>query len=168
MVDTNYANFLAYSEAINFVLNQSITYNPERRFSRQTLLEVFPNLTEEEFKLIVEKKESCYEKYLQKTKLNKTIHTILNRYHKVKRTFLVTNCRKNRALMILRYYRIEGKFEKTFCREHAGSGKASKYENAISILAISPEIVTVFEDEHDGVADAIRAGIPADNIVIVK
>jgi len=57
LVETNYANFLAYNKAINMVLNDNITYNPNERFTREKLIKIFPYLTKTQYENVIEKKE---------------------------------------------------------------------------------------------------------------
>jgi len=167
LVDTDYSNFLAYNRAVNSVLNKSITFNQNERFTRKKLISTFPNLTKTEIEAIIEKKEMYYKDYLCETKLIESVYNLLNRYHKTNRTFLVSNCRKNRALMILKYYNLDKKFEEIFYRQLDKSRKLNKFKNAISKLNIDPQKIIVFENEQIEISDAIDAGIQKENIITI-
>ncbi len=168
LVETDYANFLAYNKAIKSVLNKSIIFNPNERFTREKLFSIFTNLTKTEIVRIIERKEMYYKEYLTETKLNETIYQVLNKYHKTNRTFLVTNCRKNRALLTLRHHNIEDKFEKLFYRQFNKNKKVNKFKNAISDLNITPHKIILFENEQAEILDAIDSGIPPENIITIK
>ncbi len=168
IVETDYSNFLAYNKAINLIFKKNISYNSSERFTREKLLSIFPNLTKALTNNIIEKKEVFYKDYLVETKLNRTIYNTLIKYHKTNRTFLVTNSRKDRALMILHHYNLEEKFEKIFYRQLNKNKKVNKFKNTISYLNIFPENIVVFENEQSEIIDAINAGIPKENIIKIN
>ncbi len=168
LVETNYANFLAYNKALKLLLNKSIIYNPQERFTREKLSLTFPALTREEIKNIIEKKEIFYEDYVREIKLNTAMYHILNYYHTTNRIFLVTNCRKDRALKILQHYNLYGKFEKIFYQKCDNGKMINKFKHAISYLNIIPETVIVFENEQSEIMNAVDAGIPEENIILIN
>ena len=88
LIDTDFANFLSYQEAIKSVTQSEteIQYVPNERFNRTTLNKVIPNLTEEKIVEIIKQKEINYNKYLTQTKLNKSVSDILIRYSKTNKT----------------------------------------------------------------------------------
>jgi FMN phosphatase YigB (HAD superfamily) len=167
LVDTDFANFISYREAIKSVIqtNKKILYNPNERFSRTSLKKVFPNLIELEYEKIIQEKNDNYRKYLSQTKLNKSLVTILMQYYKTNRTVLVTNCRKDRALITLNYHNLTDKFSDLFFRQISDCEKRiNKYKNAISSLRLSAQMVVVFENEEQEIADAVLAGVSTNNI----
>lgn len=85
LIDTDFANFVSYQEAIQSVMQSEtgIQYVPNERFNRTTLNKVVPNLTEEKLLEIIKQKETNYNKYLTQTKLNKSVSDILIRYSKL-------------------------------------------------------------------------------------
>jgi phosphoglycolate phosphatase-like HAD superfamily hydrolase len=162
LVDTNLANFLSYKKAIISVtkLNHDLTYNSDKRFNRSSLKNAVPNLTENEYKRIIQEKETYYNDFLHETKLNPAIADILFRYSKTNKTVLVTNCRKDRAITTLKYFGLDDKFSYIFCREFDDNGKKiNKFQKAILKLGITPNLIIAFENEESEIADAREAGI---------
>jgi beta-phosphoglucomutase len=170
LIDTDFANFLSYRKAINSVTksDNDLTYNSEKRFNRSDLKIVVPNLTEAEYEKIIQEKEEYYNDFLHETILNTVFTDILYKYSKTNKIVLVTNCRKERALKTLNYFGLTDKFSDIFYRQFADNDKkVNKYQNAISILGIPPNIVVAFENEETEIADAILAGIQFINPIIV-
>ncbi len=168
LVETDYSNFLAYKEAIHHVLNKKITYNPKKRFNRNELLSIFPHIKRADIEKIIKIKGLCYRKYLHKTNLNETVYSLLLRYYKTNRTFLVTNSRKERALMILEYYDLKKKFEKAFyLQPDSAKGDANKFKIAISKLNVNPQLVVIFENDHTEISKALSVGILEENILAI-
>ena len=167
LVETDYSNFLAYNKAINTILDKNILYNPNERFTREKLLLIFPYLTKKQYEKIIEKKEVYFKEFLSKTKLNKIVYGILNKYSRNNITVLVTNSRKDRALLILNYYNLNDKFDYIFYRQLNGTEEKNKFKNAISKLNISPKLVLVFENEQSEISNAVDAGIPKENIISI-
>ena len=168
LIETNYANFLAYNKAIYEEIERNIIYNPNERFTREKLKIKFPSLTVEQVKNIIAKKELFFEEFLPKTKLNKFSFYFVEKYGNTNKNFLVTNSRKNRALSILRYYNLENKFEEIFFRQKNNSRRVNKFKNVISKLNIDPKMFLIFENEQAEILDAIDAGISQKNIIIIK
>lgn len=166
LIDTDLANFLSYKDAIQSIigLDHELILNPTERFNRMTLKTVLPNLTESEYRAIIKRKEEKYERYLPKTKLNEMVFGILKKYYKSNRTVLVTNCRKNRALLTLEYHNLKDKFNDLLFRQSSNS-QINKYKNAISTLSLSTQNIVVFENENKEIKDAESAGISTNNII---
>lgn len=170
LIDTNLSNFLSYKKAIHSVtkLDRELTYNPTKRFNRSNLKNVVPNLSETEYERIIQEKEKYYKDFLHETKLNTEIIDILSKYSKTNKTVLVTNCREERALTTLNYFGLTNKFSNIFFRQFTDNDeKINKFENAISILGVSPNLVIAFENEETEIADAKQAGIPPKNIISI-
>jgi beta-phosphoglucomutase len=168
LVDTNLANFLSYKKAINSVTksDNDLTYNPDKRFNRSLLKIAVPDLTETEYERIIQEKEEYYNDFLHETKLNENVTDILYKYSKTNKTVLVTNCRKERALTTLNHFGLADKFSDIFYRQFADNDKKiNKFQNAISILGVPPNIIVAFDNEKSEINDAIKAGIPAENII---
>lgn len=167
LIDTDLVNFLSYKNAIkSFVKpNQELQYNPNERFNRKTLKTIVPNLTKNQYQKIIEQKEENYKDLLPKTKLNKKVTDVLEQFYKTNRTVLVTNCRKERALMTLNYHNLLDKFNDFIFRQSSDNKKRiNKYKNAIARLNLSAQTVIVFENEKQEIDDAINAGILNNNI----
>jgi beta-phosphoglucomutase len=162
LVDTDYANFLAYEKAIKSVTKSTndIAYNPDRRFNRSSLYSAVPNLTQAEYEQIIQEKENYYNDFLHETKLNEETVNILFKYSKTHKTVLVSNCREDRAMTTLKHFGLVDKFSVIFCREFVDNDKkVNKFQNAISKLGIPPNFVVAFENEESEIADARKAGI---------
>lgn len=169
LVDTNLANFSAYKNAVDSVLQTetNLVYNPEIRFNRSVLKASFPHLTDKELEKVIQIKESLYDEFLNVTTLIDENVGVLLKYSKSNQTYLVTNCRKDRALKTLNHFGLTDKFTNIFYRVIDDKNKkVNKFENALSILGVPPNIVIAFENEDMEIADAKRAGITIINPVI--
>lgn len=167
LVDTNLANFLAYSKAIQKVTNtdKGLRYEPNIRFNRSTLKSVFHNLSSIEYDRIIQEKELLYDDLLYETTLNNLISQILFKYSKINKTVLVTNCRTERANATLKFHNLSDKFDHIFYRQFSeNEEKINKYQFAVSSLEIAPKNIIVFENEDPEIEDAMVAGIPNTNI----
>lgn len=170
LINTDYANFLSYKKAIHSVTNNGLelSYNPKVRFNRSFLKIALPNLNPTDYEIITQKKEEYYIDFLSETKLNEVIAEILFKYSKTNRTFLVTNCRKDRAFMTLNHFGLTNKFDKIFYRQFSDNNeKVNKFQNAISELGVPPNLVVAFEYEDIEIAYAKEAGIEIINPLIV-
>lgn len=168
LIETDLANFLSYKNALESFgkLDQELRYDSKNRFNRTTLKRVVHNLTANQYQKIIERKEENYINLLYKTKLNNQVATILNQYYKTNRTVLVTNSRKDRALITLNYHKVVDKFNDFFFRQSFENRiRINKYKNAISCLNLSVKNVIVFENEKQEIDDAINAGISIHNII---
>jgi len=168
LVNTNFANYLSYKKAIQLVIqsNIDIPYNPSERFNREMLKKIIPNLSKAEYEKIIQLKNKLYIEHLSETKLNDLVMDILKKYSKTNKTILITNCRKERALMTLEYHRLIDKFSHKFYQQKThNEKKMNKYEYVLISLKIPPTSVVVFENEKSGIDDAILAGIPYENII---
>jgi FMN phosphatase YigB (HAD superfamily) len=171
LVDTNYANFLSYKKGILSVteLQAEIVYEPNLRFNRSSLKEAIPSLTESQYELIIEEKGKHYNNFLNETTLNKSVSDILLRYSTTNKTFLVSNCRRDRALMTLDYFGLTNNFHNIFCRDpNCNDKKINKFQNAISILGVRPSNIIAFENEEKEIAAAKQAGIEIINPTFIK
>lgn len=168
LVDTNLANFSAYKKAVDSVLqtDTNLVYNPEIRFNRRVLRANFPHLTDKELEKVIQVKESLYDEFLNVTTLIDENVKVLLKYSKSNQTYLVTNCRKDRALKTLNHFGLIDKFTNVFYRIFDDNKKVNKFENALSILGVPPNIVIAFENEEIEIADAKSAGITIINPVI--
>ena len=168
LVDTNLANFSAYKKALDSVLqtDTNLVYKPEIRFNRSVLRANFPHLTDKELEKVIQVKESLYDEFLNVTTLIDENVKVLLKYSKSNQTYLVTNCRKDRALKTLNHFGLIDKFTNVFYRMFDDNKKVNKFEYALSILGVPPNIVIAFENEEIEIADAKSAGITIINPVI--
>jgi len=170
LINTDYANFLSYKKAIHSVTNNGLelSYNPKVRFNRSFLKIALPNSNPTDYEKITQMKEEYYIDFLSETKLNEVIVEILFKYSKTNRTFLVTNCRKDRAFMTLNHFGLTDKFDKIFYRQFSDNNeKVNKFQNAISELGVPPNLVVAFEYEDIEIAHAKEAGIQIINPLII-
>ena len=144
----------------------NLIYNPEIRFNRSVLKASFPHLTDKELEKVIQLKECLYDEFLNVTTLIDENVEVLLKYSKSNQTYLVTNCRKDRALKTLNHFGLIDKFTNVFYRMFDDNKKVNKYENALSILGVPPNIVITFENEEIEIADAKSAGITIINPVI--
>jgi len=170
LVDTNLANFLSYKRAILSVTksDHNLIYNVGNRFNRISLKNAIPDLTQIEFERIIKKKDEYYDDFLHEITLNAEVANFLTKYSKSNKTFLVSNCRKERAMKTLNYFGLADKFTSIFCKQFSDNyEKNNKFQNAISKLGVRPNYVVVFENENSEINHAKIAGIPTNNILIV-
>ena len=170
LIDTNFANFLSYKDAIHQVIKPDIDilYNSNERFNRDVLKKVILNLPNEEYEKIINLKNELYIFHLSETKLNDLLADLLRKYSKTNKTILVTNCLKERALMTLEYHKLIDNFSYKFYKQITDNNdKINKYSNALISLEIPPTSVLVFENEKSEINTAILAGIPFQNIISI-
>jgi|ERR1039458_5059398 beta-phosphoglucomutase-like phosphatase (HAD superfamily) len=170
LVDTNFANYLSYRQAIQEVMHGEldIPFNSSIRFSREELKKTMPHLSDSERNKIISLKAEYCKKYLPETKLNTALVDILGKFNKTNEAVLVTNCQEDRAIMTLKYHGLIGSFSHVFCQQNTGEeNKINKYENALIRLGVHPTCVFVFENETADVNDATLAGVPRENIISI-
>jgi len=168
LIDSDFANFLSYQQAIREIVefDMEIKYSPNERFNRTALKKKYPNLTDAECQEIIQRKELVFETYLALTKLNLSTVEVLVKYYKTNTTVLVTNCREDRAVKILKHHNLYDKFNYLFFRKTSeGDDWINKYKNVIENLNLMAESVVVFENEIAEIKDAILAGVLICNIV---
>jgi len=170
LVDTDFANYLSFKTAIQKVgrLDKEIKFNPDERFNRTILKREFSSLSEKDFEDIISIKESLYSENLSQTKLIAFVWDILNQYSQSNTTVLVTNCREERAIMTLNQHDLTNKFTHKFFRKSIDNDfHINKFENALTSLNLNPKAVIAFENEVFEIEEAIKAGIPIENIISV-
>ena len=162
LINTDYANFLSYKKAIHLVTNNGLelSYNPKVRFNRSFLKIALPNLQQSDYEKITRKKEEYYIEFLSEIKLNEVIAEVLFKYSKTNKTVLVSNCRKDRAIITLNHFGLTDKFSNIFFREFEDNDKKiNKFQNAIFKLGVPPNLVIAFENEESEIVDAKKVGI---------
>ena len=162
LIKTDFANFLAYQEAIYSIvkLDLKIKFDPSNRFNRNELKKVIPHLTKEQYLNIILAKEKNFIKYLKETELRNDIVNILLRYSITNKTILVTKSRKSRAIALLNYFELLNKFDEIFCLDSLQeNSKANKFQNAITKLGVTADKIVVFENEESEILLASKIGI---------
>lgn len=100
LIKTDKANSLAYSKAISSVLGVNCNIENGKRFTRDELKELFPQLTQTQIDEIIDRKEKCFESYLSETELNNNLFSLLKRLHREgHHTILLTNCHSKGQLV---------------------------------------------------------------------
>jgi beta-phosphoglucomutase-like phosphatase (HAD superfamily) len=170
LVDTDFTNYLSFKMAIQSVINpiQFLQFNPNERFNRTILQREFPNLKDNEYQEIIRLKERFYSENIGQTKLLPYANEILDSFFELNTTVLVTNCREDRAIMTLNQHGLTDKFKhKIFRKSFDKDRHINKFENALKILELEPQMIIAFENEEFEIEEAIRAGIPIENIINV-
>lgn len=171
LIHTDYANFLSFEKAIQFVKGKTfnLVFDPEIRLNRSNIKDSVPDLTCIEYNKIVEKKQIFYKDFIDKTELNPVLASIVNDYSITNQLTLVTNCREERAFETLNHFELVDKFSHVFYRQFDEKGeRVNKYQNAILKLGILPEMAIAFENEEIEITDAKLAGIKIINPQIIK
>ncbi len=170
LVDTDYANYLSFKMAIQSVINpiQFLPFNPNERFNRTILQREFPNLKDNEYQEIIRLKERFYSENIGQTKLLPYANEILDSFFELNTTVLVTNCREDRAIITLNQHGLTDKFKHKIFRKSIDKDRhINKFENALKILELEPQMIIAFENEQFEIDEAVKAGIPIENIISV-
>lgn len=78
----------------------------------------------------------------------------------------MTNCLKDRALLILNYYDLTNKFSHLlFSQNLENRNTVNKYKNAINSLGLSTHNIVVFENDITEINNAKSVGILTNNII---
>lgn len=166
LVSSDYANYLSYKRAIEQVISSNVdfSYDTAVRITRDVVRDAFPDLSQDDIDQVVEKKENLYHLYLSETKLNKAIDEILDKYSS-KEIVLVTNSRRERAVMLLTYHNVIDKFTHKYYKDDIGS--ANKFQYVLSLLHMSSDSVILFENSKSEIDQAVSLGISPTNIIEV-
>lgn len=170
LVDTDYANYLSFKMAIQSVINpiQFLPFNPNERFNRTILQREFPNLKDNQYQEIIRLKERFYSENIGQTKLLPYANEILDSFFELNTTVLVTNCREDRAIMTLNQHGLTDKFKHKIFRKSIDKDRhINKFENALKTLELEPQMIIAFENEQFEIDEAVKAGIPIENIISV-
>jgi beta-phosphoglucomutase-like phosphatase (HAD superfamily) len=167
LIDTDYANYLAYSRALIEVTQKKydIEFDHLKRLNRESLQKRIPSLTEHQLKNIVALKAKYFRDYLPKTRLNTDLANLIRRCNHMIQSVLVTNSQQSRAIETLRYHNILKYFVRLVCQEEVlKSGLQCKYAYALTLMKADPNAVLVFENEIPEIKKAVLAGVPKNNI----
>ena len=165
LVETDLANNLSYMDAISEVLGVHISWDKSRRFTRNQLYSIFPNLPKEVYDSIIMVKNELFNSHMSETTLNMNLVKVLQWLHdKGFVTLLLTNSHRARALSICEYYDISPLFSETFFAEDK---KETKYE-LLEKNGYEKSSVVLFENETEGTQEAMENGIAERNIINVK
>jgi beta-phosphoglucomutase len=168
LVETDYANFLAYEKAISTVLKgkSSIEFDPKLRFDKNSLKHHFQDLSEFHIKRIIQLKNFLVHEFLSETFVNSEVIEQFISISEVKKIVLVTNANSERAMDTMRFHGLDRYFSDVFCSDHR-IGYSNKYQHSIDALRADAFNVQVFENEDKEIANAITSGVLRKNIIKV-
>ena len=158
LIDTDRSNNMAYKQAVSDVIHKQISLDG-MRITRETIQSLL-DIDEQTMFKIVTRKELLFSNYLHLT--SPLPGLFLLRYLNGPRIVLLTNARRNRAEMVLRYYHVLTLFDKRHYKEDYSGN--SKFEYLIKTYNDNPNKIILFENESNMIQDAIRNGIPKKNI----
>ena len=165
LIKTDKANNLAYSEAISLVQGVKYKIGNDKRFTRNKLKTVFPDLTEAQIREIVTCKELCFDSYLEETELNQNLFMLLKRlHHEGCHTILLTNSRSGRAISLCNYYNLTKYFVRRFFYEDCIDNKYTLLKS----LGYDLQNVVLYENEETSASEAVTNGINIDKIIKVE
>lgn len=167
LVDSDYANLLAYEDAVMHVLSKHIEldFAQSIRITREALKELIPNITDKQLEDIASHKERQYHKYLSKTKSNSQLIEIIAR-SQGKEIVLATNSRRCRAELLLNHHGLIGKFSRKIFRGDEDQG--DKYARLMAEIPKERTPILVFENDGAAIELAIACGIGIDQIIDVR
>ena len=165
LIKTDKANNLAYSEAISSVLGVNYNIENEKRFTRNELKELFPQLTQTQINEIIDYKEKCFESYLYETELNNNLFSILKCLHQEgHHTILLTNCHSGRAISLCNLYNLTKYFVQRFFNEDCIDNKYTLLKS----LGYDLQNVVLYENDEASSSEAVTNGINLDKIIKVE
>jgi beta-phosphoglucomutase-like phosphatase (HAD superfamily) len=165
LIETDFANLLAYKKAISIVLRRknTITYNPACRFDKNMLREQIQGLSDFQYRRIAQIKNELNSEFLQATYVNEYVVNQLVELSQKKSIYLVTNAAATRAEMTISFHGLESYFSSIICKDDRPTN-ANKYLHAVEHLCASPKKIVVFENEKKEIINAAKAGINPTNI----
>lgn len=165
LIKTDKANNLAYSEAIRSVLSVNCNIENGKRFTRNELKDLFPQLTQTQIDEIIDRKEKSFESYLNETELNNNLFSILKCLHQEgHHTILLTNFHSGRAISLCNFYDLTKYFVRRFFYEDCLGNKYTLLKS----LGYDLQNVVLYENEEVSSSEAVTNGINLDKIVKVK
>ena len=165
LIKTDKANNLAYSEAIRSVLSVNCNIENGKRFTRNELKDLFPQLTQTQIDEIIDRKEKSFESYLNETELNNNLFSILKCLHQEgHHTILLTNCHSGRAISLCNFYDLTKYFVRRFFYEDCLGNKYTLLKS----LGYDLQNVVLYENEEVSSSEAVTNGINLYKIVKVK
>ena len=136
-----------------------------KRFTRNELKDLFPQLTQTQIDEIIDRKEKSFESYLNETELNNNLFSILKCLHQEgHHTILLTNCHSGRAISLCNFYDLTKYFVRRFFYEDCLGNKYTLLKS----LGYDLQNVVLYENEEVSSSEAVTNGINLDKIVKVK
>ena len=162
LVNSDIANFNAYSEALSPTINLAQRYIAGR-ITRASLSELGVSRNMQES--VISQKREIYNKYLKDTIKMPLACKILEIVSKTNMTILATQSEKQRAIDTLQYHDLHAKFTHSVFREDLQEEQQNKYAHVVQKYNLNPKDIFVFEDNEIEIANALTAGIPQKNII---
>ena len=166
LVDTDYANYLAYRRAV--IEATYGTYDLEfadERINRESLKKQLPSLTPMQIEAVVALKARYFNEFLSNTRLNTELGQLITDHQTRNTMVLVTCSREKRAVEVLKHHKLVGCFSRLICWESLPHGGAqNKYENAMRLTGANQNAVIVLESDNVGIEQAVLAGVHRRNI----
>lgn len=167
LVNSDHANFLAYKDAVMYVLSKSIEIDVTQgiRITREVLEKLIPNITGKQLEEITSHKDRVYHQYLSETSANSQLIEIVA-CSQGKEVVLATNSRRCRAEMLLNHH---GLME-IFCRRiyKDAEDQRDKYVRFMAKIPKEGMSLLVFENDRSAIESAIACGIGIDQIIDVS
>jgi beta-phosphoglucomutase-like phosphatase (HAD superfamily) len=162
LVNSDIANFNAYSEALSPTINLAQRYIAGR-ITRASLSELGVSRNMQES--VISQKREIYNKYLKDTIKMPLACKILEIVSKTNMTILATQSEKQRAIDTLHYHNLLANFTHSVFREDLQEEQQNKYAHVVQKYNLNPQDVFVLEDNEIEIANALTAGIPQKNII---
>lgn len=167
LVDSDYANFLAYKDAATHVLARHVEldFSQNIRITREVLKTLIPNITDKQLEDIASHKNRIYHKYVSKTKTDPRLMEIVAR-SQGKEVVLATNSRRCRAEMLLSHHGLIEKFSRKIYKD--AEDQRDKYARLMAEIPKKRMPILVFENDRNAIESAIACGIGIDQIIDVR
>lgn len=163
LIYSDIANNISYREAIRNVIGTELNICCPR-ITRSSITTQFPNLSTDEMSKVIQEKELHYAKHINKTMLNTALVNALKYMRDNDMTsILLTYSSKRRAEQLLKFHGISNLFSAKYYKEDY-NGK-SKYKYATSTLGLRSSDIILFENEQEGMNEALCDGINRKNII---
>ena len=165
LVDTDAVYIYVWKELLdehNIIVDEIYFENMIKGKSDKNFLKsIFTNITDNQIKIISQKKDELFIKNIEKIKVFENVEYFLRQLTNI-RTAIVTNCNKEVALKILNYFNLSKYIKIVISSEDCDKTKPDKepYLKAMSKLnSKSINKCIVFEDSLVGYTSAINANI---------
>jgi beta-phosphoglucomutase len=163
LVDTSGINYCAYQDALNYY-GYELNYDFFCRECNGRHYKYFLPLLGLEDSEVVEavhrRKKDVYRKYLNQSRLNEYLVSMLNHMDDNFAKVVVTTASRENTKDILRYYDLENKFDLLITQEDIDKPKPNPegFLLAMEKLQAKPEDTIIFEDSDVGIEAALMTG----------